>query len=601
MKASTTYLALWLLATLIAVLLSFNMLTAAYVDGNYIPVGNDSFYHARRILDAAISERGFYQFDQMIHVPEGSWLTWPWAYDYLVAGALTFALWVTPALDPMAFIAYVPVFWLLINAGLLTLIGWQTGLRPAFGALMLAGFALSPLTQTMHGVGIIDHHFIEQTFVLATAFCGLRFFMQSNRSVDPIALGAVLGIAPAFHNGLFILQVPVLLCFVAIWFRGESSDRKASLRFATTLFLCTLAVALPSGPFRDMQFEFWTLSWFHLYVAGCSAACIMFLAHLKFSKQSGALFALMGLVLAVPLIAKILIGASFLSGEMSIIQAVHEVKSPLTRLMEPGGLVWITSLYSWLFFLVPVLTVVFAIRAWNSTRSSNLFLSVFVVFGLLMLLAQFRFHPFGSWAMWTGSLLLAQEVSEKFKLTTLASVGAAVLIFAIAYQPPIKNRLFQRYPPGNTVDYAATRSLYPSLAQACEKESGVAVSYNDDGHYIRYHTDCSVISNNFLITPQHEQKVVELDSLLQLDPEQFLIEAPHVDYVFARLFQIFSMDADGRVEPAPISHVVSVNAPLFVALVFADELPKEYVLLDEVRLEDERDFAFGRMYKIVRD
>ena len=52
MKTSTTYLVIWLIGTLIAVLMAFNMLTAAYVDGIYIPVGNDSFYHARRILDA---------------------------------------------------------------------------------------------------------------------------------------------------------------------------------------------------------------------------------------------------------------------------------------------------------------------------------------------------------------------------------------------------------------------------------------------------------------------------------------------------------------------------------------------------------------------
>ncbi len=601
MKTSTTYLVIWLIGTLIAVLMALNMLSAAYVDGNYIPVGNDSFYHARRILDAAIGDRGFYQFDDMIHVPEGSWLNWPWGYDYLMARALSVALLLSPTLEPMAFLAYVPVFWLLINAGLLTLIGWQAGLRPAFGGLLLLGFALSPLTQTSHGVGIIDHHFFEQTFALATVVAGLFYFAQGNRSIAAVLFGAVLGVAPAFHNGLFILQIPVLLCFAALWFRGEMPERSTVLRFAATLFLGTLAVVLPSGPFLDLQFEFWTLSWFHLYVAGCTAVCTLFFTYFKYQQKNLALLLATGLILGIPLVAKVLVGASFLSGEMTIIQAVHEVQSPLSRLMEPGGLVWITSIFSWLFFLVPVLIVAFAIRAWKSAETSSLFLSISIVFGLLLLLAQFRFHPFGSWAMLIGSLLLAQELSDRYKFTSMASIGMAIVIFAFAYQPPVKNRLFQRYAPGNTVDYAATRSLYPGMAEACAQESGTAVSYGDDGHYIRYHTDCSVISNNFLMTPQHEQKVIELDKLLQLDPEQFLVQAPHVDYVFARLFQIFSMDPDGRVEPSPLSHVVSVNAPLFVGLMFADELPKEYVLLGEVRVEDERDFAFGRVYKIVRD
>ena len=48
---------------------------AATVDGSFVPVGPDSFYHARPILDAAIGDTGFYQFDHRIHMPEGSMLT----------------------------------------------------------------------------------------------------------------------------------------------------------------------------------------------------------------------------------------------------------------------------------------------------------------------------------------------------------------------------------------------------------------------------------------------------------------------------------------------------------------------------------------------
>lgn len=601
MKTSTAYLVIWLIGTLIAVLMALNMLTAAYVDGSYIPVGNDSFYHARRILDAAVGERGFYQYDTMIHAPEGSWLNWPWGYDYLAALALSLALAVSPALDPMAFLAHIPVFWLLINAGLLTLIGWYTGLRPAFAALMMAGFALSPLTQTMHGVGVIDHHFLELTFVLATVVAGLRFFSRRARPSDAVLFGVVLGIAPAFHNGLFILQVPVLVSLLIAWIHAQAPAAGSLRTFAATLVATTLLIALPSGPFRDLQFEFWTLSWFHLYIAGCTAACILYFTLRPFQKRNLAVLVGIAGVLAIPLFAKILVGAAFLSGELTIIQEVAEVQSPIARLLGPGGLIWITTYYSWLFFLTPVLIGCFAYRVWQTDQSTDRYVSIFIVFGLSLLLAQFRFHPFGSWAILAGGLLLVQEHSDRLKLTTLASVGAAIMIVALAYQPAVKNRLFLRYPPGNNIDYAATRSLYPDLAAACAEEAGLAISYNDDGHYVRYHTDCSVVSNNFLMTPQHEQKVVELDRLLQMDPEQLLVEAPHVDYVFARLFQIFSADLDGRVEPAPISHIVAVNAPLFVALMFADELPKEYVLLDEVRLEDERDFAFGRVYKIVRN
>ena len=62
----------WFVLALIASAIARLYTTAAYVDGQDSPVSNDSFYHATRIIDAAIGERGFYQFDSMIHVPEGS-------------------------------------------------------------------------------------------------------------------------------------------------------------------------------------------------------------------------------------------------------------------------------------------------------------------------------------------------------------------------------------------------------------------------------------------------------------------------------------------------------------------------------------------------
>lgn len=155
MKSNSAFIALWLVVTTIAILLALLMSSASLVDGEYIPVGNDSFYHARRILDAAIGERGFYQFDNMIHVPEGSWINWPWGYDYLMAVALSIALWIRPAMEPMAFLAHVPVAWLVVNMGLLTLIARKMSITPALTAVGLFGFALLPLTQTLHGVGII--------------------------------------------------------------------------------------------------------------------------------------------------------------------------------------------------------------------------------------------------------------------------------------------------------------------------------------------------------------------------------------------------------------------------------------------------------------
>ena len=600
MKSSTAYTVIWLVASVIAAAFALQLDTAAFVDGHYIPVGNDSFYHARRIIDAAIGERGFYQFDNMIHVPEGSWLNWPWGYDYLLSRALLFVLWIRPSTEPMAFLAHVPVAWTFVNAGLLTLIARQIRLNTALTAVGLLGFALLPLTQTLHGLGIIDHHYIELTFVLASVLAGLRFFSTDRRDSDALVLGIVLGIAPAFHNGLFILQIPLLATIFVLWLRQDVPIKTASYWLAGSLIATTLVISLPSEPFRLFQFEFWTLSWFHLYVAICSATALLFFRLRPFSRTNAILLAAIVVVLIAPLFTKLLTGTAFLAGDLILLSDISEVQSPVIRIGEPGGISRVTTYNSWLIFLAPLLIVVFLVRAWRQTNAANIYFAIFAVFGLLLMLTQSRLHPFGSWVLLLGSLMLLDEWRKKSDTSELAAAGAALLLLAAAFQPPLKNRLFDTYPPGLSMHYAATRTLFPSLAASCSERQGSVLSHNDDGHYIRYHTDCSVMTNNFLLTPLHEKKILEANHLLRLSAEQLLQAAPHIDYVFVRMYDIFDFGPDG-VRPTPLSRVKSRNSPLFVELTFSEALPDSYRLIDEVRVVDGRDFAYARVFEIVRD
>ena len=171
---------------------------------------------------------------------------------------------------------------------------------------------------------------------------------------------------------------------------------------------------------------------------------------------------------------------------------------------------------------------------------------------------------------------------------------------AIAFQPPLRNQLFFKYAPGGTLDYAASRSLFPILAEACSKDGGAVFSYSDDGHYIRYHTDCSVLMNNFLLTPLHEKKILEGNALLEMTPEQFLGAAPHIKYLFVRMYGTFDNGPDGW-KPATVSEVISRNSPLFVALTFSQDIPEAFRLVHEIPIEDERDFAYARVFEVVRD
>ena len=600
MTASAPHIALWLVASAIAMFMAMGYETAALVDGSYIPAGNDSFYHARRIIDAAVGDRGFYEFDDMIHVPEGSWLNWPWAYDYLLARALSVALAIAPGTAPMAFLAHVPVAWLVVNTGLLVLICRKAGLSVPFTAAVMLGFALLPLTQSLHGTGVIDHHFIELTFVLAAVLTGLGFFSPEAERRDAMLFGVVLGLAPAFHNGLFILQFPLLLAAGLTWLLAKSPPASLLKLLAASLCAASLVATLPSGPLYDLQFEFWTLSWFHLYIAACSAVCLLYFATRTYSPANLGMFSIAAIVMVIPIIAKLILGTAFLSGGLILLEHVAEVKSPLARLSAPNGMLWVSSFYSWLFFAIPPLVVYFAWRAWQTRDPAQLYLSAFAIFGFVLLLTQFRLHPFGSWAMLAGSALMLQDGIARTRLPQLAGLAIGLAVVAVAIQPAMKYRALQEQPPGLTRDYAIVRPLFPSLAEACGEKSGAVLSYNDDGHYVRYHTDCSVMTNNFLMTPLHERKIKEADRLLQMTPQQFLAANPGIDYLFVRMYGFYQTGPNG-VQAVPQAAVRAQNAPLFAALTFDEAVPREFELIDELRVADDWDFAYASVYRIRRE
>ena len=54
-------------------------------------------------------------------------------------------------------------------------------------------------------------------------------------------------------------------------------------------------------------------------------------------------------------------------------------------------------------------------------------------------------------------------------------------------------------------------------------------------------------------------------------------------------------------QPTPLDEVKSRNNALFVRLAFAEEMPAAYHLIGELRVEDERDFAFARVFEITRE
>lgn len=554
-REAVALLALWLAATAVAVFFSMLLKHSSLVDGAYLPRTNDSFYHARRILDAAVGSRGFYQFDTRLHVPEGAWIPWPWAYDYLMAKAVQVALWLRPGLDPMAFISYVPVFWILINSGLFLAAAGAAGLSLEMRCLAMFCYAVSPFTQLLHGIGMIDHHYVEQTFVLLALWLGLSWFRNPAQPKWAASLGAALGLAQGFHNGLFILQILPLSCIALLWLKGGAPPKRSLYAFCAALLVSTVLVLLPSEPFLKGMFEFGLLSWFHLYIAVCTSAIICFAARWRFSRRSSIALLALCLVLAIPVSAQVLSGATFLAGKFSVLSSITEARSPYELFTKTFGPTQTAGYYSWLLVVSPLLLLYYAYRVLRDAAPDRIYYALSVVFGLGMLLSQFRFYYMGFFALTTSVLVIVDRLTRRFEWHRGGVFVASFALLALAYQPALRERLFTLYAPSGDREYANALPIFRKLGQVCLHDPGVVLASNDDGNAILFHTDCSVIANNFILRPEDEQKIDEVDRLMRMDPSRLRTEAPEVKYLLVRA-RDFSLQEGGREQLAADSPVV---------------------------------------------
>lgn len=586
----SVFACIWLGATLIAGFLALVHLDSAYIDGEYIPRGNDSLYHARRILDAAFGDRGFYEFDERLQVPDGAWIPWPWAYDYLLAKATQAAVWLNASMDPLAFLAYVPVAWIAVNAALFLGAATALGLSVDMRIAAMLAFALSPLTQLLHTVGMLDHHFIEHSFVLLAILLGLRWFAAPKEARPAALLGSALGIATAFHNGLFILQIPVLICLSMLWLRSGEPAAKPLRIFAACLLGAALLSALPSQALRNGMFEFALLSWFHVYVAACTAATVGFISLGRFSKRRGAIFVGLALLLAAPIIAQLLQGANFLSGSFSVLDEIVEARSPFRMFTETMGPMETASHYSWLLLLAPAFLLYYAYRLIDEENGAPLYYAVWVVFGLTLLLTQFRFYYFGLFTLITAGLIPLDRIAKRQRWPHGGVFAGALAIILVLYQPALRQRLFIVYAPGADLSYAGTRPLYFELAELCANDPGIVLANHDDGNALLFHTDCLVIANNFIMRPEDEAKITEIDHLMRSTPQSLRRQFPPIDYVLLRA-RDFSVLRNGE-------EVILGTNQIAQQLLIDDSPPEGFELIRTVFRDAERENVYARLFRV---
>ena len=458
--------------------------------------------------------------------------------------------------------------WLGVNAALFLAAAGQAGLALSYRAMAMLAFALAPFVQLMHMVGKVDHHFVEFTFVLLVTWLGLRLFSANQSRASAIGLGLALGLAPGFHNGLFMLQIPVLVSVGLLWLRGEQLARQDLHALALSLMAATVVIVLPSEPFRQGMFEFGLLSWFHLYVAACTSIVLVLIGWRGFDKKSVLTLSGVCVLLALPLLGQLLHGAAFLSQDISILDGVLEAMSPYTLFFHEFGPLRTVAHYSWLLLLAPLLLVYYMWCASRRCSPRDLFFAVMAVFGLALLMVQFRFNYFGLFSLIVGSLLVVQRLAERQRWNGGYVVVGLLAGILIAYQPPLRQHLFAVYALGAAPIYERARPLFQDLGERCVQEPGVILANANDGNYLLFHTECSLISNNFRLTAADERKIGQIGEMMRLTPEALREYQPDVKYVLLRS-----------------NDFVANSSPLARALLSDNDSPEGFELIGTIRLQ----------------
>lgn len=501
---------------------------SVYVDGQVLPTGHDSFYHARRALDAASAPEGvvdgLVQFDHQMHVPEGSWVTWPWGYDALLAGWVKLGSLVT-GFSPELVLVHASALSSFTAVGVIALIARSIGLSVGLSALALFCFALSPITQWLHGLGRVDHHWAEHLATLATLWLGMRWLSEPGSRGRAMVGGASLGLVNALYNGLFLLAVPFVITLFIFWLRGRPLPAGGVVAWAAGLLLGIAVAVSPSGPLREGLFAYYLLSWFHVYIACAVVLAVLLLQALRPTRANVIFLAALYALLTWPIAGEIQAGLRLVTAQLPGLGGMTDVASPLRlAFADPAAL---TRHYTGLVWLGPVLWIWQLVRVARERRPPLVLFHLTCVLGALLLLQQQRFSQYGYFALYLPLLFAAANTWKVRRRVRLGIAGILVVSYA-----PVASALLQHPVPGFSGSYYLARAGYLALDAACRADPGVVLADPNDGHYVRYHTRCAVIGNNFLTTSQHAHKAALTRRLLSGTLTELRSEAPWVRYLW---------------------------------------------------------------------
>ena len=239
--------------------------------------------------------------------------------------------------------------------------------------------------------------------------------------------------------------------------------------------------------------------------------------------------------------------------------------------------------YSLLFWLMPITVAYCVWRGWQERTTGRLLFWLCCVLGLVLLLAQVRMHYFGSYALYLPLLVAAQACMVRWQQQQKVVLLSAFGILLLAYWLPARYDLAAPSAAAGDSRFRGLRPILEDLRKACAKEPGIVLADNDAGHYIRYYTDCPVIANNFLLTPQHAQKIRQMDYLTSLPASALPGAAPFVRYILLRPVQVMRGETQTRYMSYSQKQAQLIEDLLLKPL---DQVPSNYVLIEQASMRE---------------
>ncbi|MEO8018508.1 MAG: hypothetical protein ABI769_11885, partial [Pseudomonadota bacterium] len=252
-------------------------------------------------------------------------------------------------------------------------------------------------------------------------------------------------------------------------------------------------------------------------------------------------------------------------------------------------------------FIAPLMMLMSLFMAWREIDTTRFLFWVTSATGLLLLLAQLRLHYFGSFAIFMPLLVVADGYLRRGAFKPAVGWSVLAVAFAVAFSPAVRTRFFGRQILAGDGSYMMIHRLFPQLGNLCRDRPGVMLVNAFDGHYIRFHTDCKVIANNFLVTEQDVKKFAEVDALMHAPAAKVLEMHPSIAYVFVHRNAMFISDPEGYLELAPPDYPGVITQPLVRELLDSDpkQLPPRFRLEINIPYSNNPGTNFARVFAIL--